>query len=139
MKRFSLPFLTIVAAALFAGHAEAQLIIANPGFKASDIAKGELKEVFTGVVTSLKDGSHVTPVILKASPTQDEFLLAYIGKADAAFRATWRNLVFSGEATMPKQMESDAAMVEYVAHTPGAVGYIANSSPHDGVKVLAVK
>jgi hypothetical protein len=30
-------------------------------------------------------------------------------------------------------------MVEYVAQTPGAVGYVGKSAPHEGVKVLDVK
>jgi ABC-type phosphate transport system substrate-binding protein len=78
-------------------------------------------------------------VLLKAGAANDEFLSAYVGKADGPFKAGWRSLVFSGQASMPKSMESDAAVVAYVAQTPGAVGYIGKSSPHDGVKVLAVK
>jgi len=51
---------------------------------------------------------------------------------------SWRSLVFSGQAVMPKNLDTDAAVVEYVAHTPGAIGYVAKDSGHDGVKVLAV-
>jgi ABC-type phosphate transport system substrate-binding protein len=138
MKKLLLTFLFVAAASISVEHVHAQLVIANPSVKASDVSKSELKDVFTGSASSLKDGSHVAPVILKAGATQDEFLAAYVGKADAAFRASWRSLVFSGEATMPKQMDSDAAMVEYVAHNPGVIGYISKSAPHDGVKVLAV-
>jgi ABC-type phosphate transport system substrate-binding protein len=124
----------------FATHARAQvLVIANPSVKAADVAKSDLRDVFSGSATNLKDGSHVTPVLLKEGPTNDAFLAAYIGKADGAFRAGWRSLVFSGQASMPKTIDSDAAMVDYVAHTPGAIGYVSSSAPHDGVKVLAVR
>jgi len=78
----------------------------------------------------------VTPVLLKAGAVHDEFLAAYIGKADTAFRTSWRSLVLSGQTTMPKSVDSDAAMVEFVAHTPGAIGYIGKASPHEGVKVI---
>lgn len=139
MKNLLLAFFFLATAGLFSGRAHAQLIIVNPSVKASDVAKSELKDVFTGAASSLKDGSHVTPVILKAGAANDDFLAAYVGKADAAFRASWRSLVFSGEATMPKQLDTDAAMVDYVAHTPGAIGYIGKGSAHEGVKVLAVK
>jgi ABC-type phosphate transport system substrate-binding protein len=101
------------------------------------VAKGDLKEVFTGSSTSL-GGSHVVPVLLKEGSVNDEFLAAYIGKTGAALTATWRSLVFSGQASMPKSVDSDAAMVEYIARTPGAIGYIGKASPHEGVKVLAV-
>jgi hypothetical protein len=42
-----------------------------------------------------------TPVLLKAGTSNDEFLSAYVGKTDSAFRASWRSLVFSGQATLP--------------------------------------
>jgi ABC-type phosphate transport system substrate-binding protein len=40
---------------------------------------------------------------------------------------------------LPKTLDSDAAVVEYVSRTPGAVGYIGRTSPHEGVKTLIVR
>jgi hypothetical protein len=40
---------------------------------------------------------------------------------------------------MPKTLSSDADVVEYVARTRGAIGYITHSSPHSGVKTLTVR
>jgi hypothetical protein len=40
---------------------------------------------------------------------------------------------------MPKSVESDAAAVDFVSHNAGAIGYISKATPHEGVKVLAVK
>jgi len=40
---------------------------------------------------------------------------------------------------MPKTLGSDVAVVEYVAHTAGAIGYIGKATPHEGVKILAVR
>jgi ABC-type phosphate transport system substrate-binding protein len=133
--------LLILAVAGFCGvEARAQVVvIANPGVKAAEVSRSDLRDVFNGVATSLKDGSHVSPALLKSGATSDAFLSAYIGKPDGAFRAGWRSLVFSGQASMPRTLESDAAMVEYVARTPGAVGYVSSGAPHEGVKVLQVR
>lgn len=140
MKKFLAIVLFVAAAGVFAGHANAQaVVIANPAVKASDVSTSDLKDVFTGSASTLKDGSKVTPVLLKAGAANDAFFTSVVGKSDAAVKAIWRNLVFSGQAAMPKTVESEAAMVEYVSHTPGAVGYVSKSTPHDGVKVLAVK
>jgi hypothetical protein len=138
MKKPLSIFLSVAAAALFAAQARAQLVIANPSVKAAEASKADIKDVFTGGSSSL-GGSHVTPILLKSGTANDEFLAAYIGKSEAAFMASWRSLVFSGQATMPKSVDSDAAVVEYVAKTPGGVGYIAKASPHEGTKVLAGK
>lgn len=140
MKR--LLYLALVLAGFaIAGHsAQAQVVvIANPSVKASDVAKSDLRDVFTGAASSLKDGSHVVPVLLKSGTANDEFLSSYVGKADAAFKAGWRSLVFSGQGSMPKTVDSEAAMVEYIAKNPGAIGYVGKSAAHDGVKVLSVK
>ena len=138
MTQRILIFLFVATAAVIASQAHAQtIVITNSSVKAADASKSDLKDVFTGSSSSL-GGSHVTPILLKAGSISDEFLSAYIGKSDAAFRAGWRSLVFSGQATMPKTMDADAAVVEYVAHTPGAIAYISKAAPHEGVKVLAI-
>jgi ABC-type phosphate transport system substrate-binding protein len=140
MKKYLLSLFLLFGSLLLTAQAQAQaVVIANPSVKSADVSKSDLRDVFTGAASSLKDGSHVTPVLLKSGTANDEFLSTYVGKNDSAFRAGWRSLVFSGQATMPKSLDSDTAVVEYVAHNAGAIGYISKASPHEGVKVLAVK
>jgi ABC-type phosphate transport system substrate-binding protein len=119
-------------------HAQV-VVIANPSVKSVDLPTAELRDVFTGVSSTLKDGSRVTPVLLKPGTINDAFLTLYIGRSDSAFRANWRSLLFSGQSVMPRTFDSEVAVVEYVAHTPGAIGYIGKSTPHEGVKILAVR
>ena len=140
MKNLRFVILLLVVASIFAIHAQAQVIvIANPGVKATEISKNDLRDVFTGAATALPGGGNVVPILLKAGTVHEEFLQAYIGKNDTAYRAGWRSLVFSGQASMPKSLDTDAAVVEFAAHNAGAIGYIGKASPHEGVKVLAVK
>ena len=140
MKNLRYAILLLAAASIFAVHAQAQVIvIANPSVKATEISKSDLRDIFTGNATSLPGGGSVVPILLKAGTVHEEFLQAYIGKNDTAYRAGWRSLVFYGQASMPKSLDSDAAVVEFVAHNPGAIGYIGKATPHDGVKVLTVK
>jgi ABC-type phosphate transport system substrate-binding protein len=140
MKTILYAFLLVASVTTLAQQPQTQVIvIANPGVKTTEISKSDLRDVFTGASTSLKDGGNVVPILLKAGAAHEDFLQAYIGKNDTAYRAGWRSLVFSGQATMPKSLDGDAAVVEFVAHTPGAIGYIAKASPHEGVKVLGVK
>lgn len=140
MKRILHVSLILAAVMIFSVQMRSQaVVIANNSVKSAEISKGDLRDVFNGASTSLKDGSHVTPVLLKGGATHDSFLSEYVGKSDTAFRAGWRSLVFSGQASMPKSLDSEAAMVDYVAHTAGAIGYISKATPHEGVKVLTVR
>ena len=115
------------------------LIIANPSIAAADVSKEDLRDVFTGASSSFKGASQVTPVLLKQGAVNEGFLDLYVGKSDSAFRASWRSILFSGQGVMPKTLDSDTAVVEYVAHTAGAIGYIGRATPHEGVKILAVR
>jgi ABC-type phosphate transport system substrate-binding protein len=138
MKKLLYAFLLAASVSIFAVQAKAQVIvIANPSVKASEVSRGDLKDVFTGASTSL-GGSNVVPILLKAGTAHEEFLQAYIGKNDTAYRAGWRSLVFSGQATMPKTLDGDAAVVEFVSHNSGAIGYVGKATPLEGVKVLSV-
>jgi ABC-type phosphate transport system substrate-binding protein len=137
-KLLPIPF--ILALALLCGHMQGQvLVIANPTVAVAEVSRTELRDIFTGASSSLKGGAQVTPVLLKQGPVHDEFLNLYIGKTDTGFRAGWRSILFSGQGTMPRTLGSDAAVVEYVTRTPGAIGYIAAATPHSGVKILVVR
>ncbi len=139
MKKLIVVSLLMAATLVVSTRAQAQVIvIANPGVKATEISKADLRDVFTGAATSLS-GSNVMPILLKAGGVHEEFLAAYIGKNDTAFRAGWRSLVFSGQASMPKSLDSEAALVDYVVHNAGAIGYISKATPHEGVNVLTVR
>jgi ABC-type phosphate transport system substrate-binding protein len=133
-------FFLLVFVLLLCGRAPGQvLVIANPAVAPAYVTRAELRDIFTGVSSSLKGGAQVTPVLLRQGPAHDEFLGLYIGKSDSGFRAGWRSILFSGQGVIPKTLGSDAAVVEYVAHTQGAIGYIAPATPHSGVKVLVVR
>ena len=140
MRTLRLIFPLLAATAMLGVRLQAQVIvIANPNVKSATVSKKELREVFTGASSNLRDGSRVTPVLLKRGSVHNEFLLAYVGMNDLGLRAAWRSLLFSGQSVMPKSVESETAAVEYVAGTAGAIGYISQSTPHDGVKVMAVQ
>jgi hypothetical protein len=63
----------------------------------------------------------------------------YLGKTDAALQTYYRSLVFTGKASMPKALGSDAEVMAYVAKTRGAVGYVSSGSSTAGVKVIEVQ
>jgi ABC-type phosphate transport system substrate-binding protein len=140
LKNLLAALLFLAASAAVVNRAQAQVIvIANPGVKAAEVSKNDLRDVFTGAATTLKDGSRVVPILLDKGTAHEEFLQVYIGKSESAYRAAWRSLVFSGQANMPKSLDGDAAVVDFVAHNNGAIGYINKTSAHEGVKVLTIK
>ena len=50
-----------------------------------------------------------------------------------------RSLVFTGKASIPRRFSSDPEVIEYVARTKGAIGYVSANASAAGVKTLQVK
>jgi ABC-type phosphate transport system substrate-binding protein len=138
MKQHRIMLLFAAVAAVSISTAHAQTIVVSTNVKTSEISKAEVKDIFSGASSTL-DGVHVIPVLLNAGPVNDEFLSAYVGKSNMAFRTGWRSLVFSGQAMMPRSFDNEAAVVDYVAHNPGTIAYIGKGAPHEGVKIITIK
>lgn len=136
--RLILPAVVLLLAGLPLPAANVQ-VIANPSVGASSVAADELKAVFLATKSALQDGSRVEPVLAKGGAAHDAFLKEYLGRSDSALQTYYRSLVFTGKASMPKTLGSDAEVVAYVAKTKGAIGYVSAGAATAGVKTLDVK
>ena len=114
-------------------------VIANSSVKADSVSADELKSVFLEETSSLRDGSHVEPVLAKGGAAHEAFVKDYLGKSDAALQTYYRSLVFTGKGSMPKTVGGDAEIAAYVAKTKGAIGYVSAGASAEGTKVLEVK
>ena len=110
------------------------VVVANKGVQVFGIRDADLRAIFIGSKTRLSDGSRAIPVILKGGPAHGVFLRNHVGESPADFQAQSRKLIFTGQGAMPRAFDSEAAVIEFVAATPGAVGYVSRISPQDPVK-----
>jgi len=119
------------------GLAEDIKVIANPSIPTDTISTQELKRVFLGEKNSL-GSAHVEPVLEKGGAAHLVFLREYLRQSDIELQSYYGSLVFTGRASMPKILNSDAEVVAYVASTKGAIGYVSADIPTEGVKVLTI-
>ena len=96
-------------------------VIANVSVTVSQVSSGELKGVLLVTRTSLADGAHVEPVLLRSGGVHEAFVKALTGKTVAGLDNYYRSLVFTGKGAMPKMLASDEEMVAYVKATRGAM------------------
>ena len=129
----------IFLASIFAAAAGAAefLVIANPSLRGAAISSNDLKQIYLGNKTTLRD-RHVEPVTTPSGVAHQRFASACLGKTPAGLRTYFRNLVFTGKGSMPRSFATTAEMVAYVAATPGAIGYVSGASDLKGVVVLAI-
>jgi hypothetical protein len=119
-------------------RAQDVMIVVNRGSTVSQITETQLRDIFTGARSRFDDGGRAIPVLLKGGPAHEVFLHRHIGETPDEFRIRWRKAVFTGQGSMPKEFLSETALLEYIAVTPGAIGYVSRVNDPDAVKVLAV-
>jgi len=121
-----------------AASAQDVVLVANKGVRISEIGAADLRAIFTGAKTRFADGSHAVPVTLRGGAAHEVFLKNHVGESPGDFRAQWRKEVFTGQGAMPRAFDSESALIEYVAATPGALGYVSRISPQDQDKVKSL-
>jgi len=137
-QRFTILVAAVVIFTSLRSFAGDVRIIVNPSVKAEAISAEEIKSVFLEQRISLRDGTHVEPVLSQGGPAHAAFLKNYLGENDDALQNYYRTLVFTGKGSMPKALHTDEGVVAYVAKTRGAIGYVGATVTLDGVKPLAV-
>lgn len=130
--------LLVLLSCVRAAGAQDVVLVVNNDVQISAIGNSDLRAIFLGSKTKFADGSHAVPVTLKGGPIHEVFLKNHLGQSPEDFRAQWRKAVFTGQGAMPKACDSEAAVIEYVSATPGAVGYLSRIPPEaaDKVKLL---
>ena len=121
------------AASSFASLPALAEVVAVVSSKAATgaLSKDDVAQFFLGKSTSM------TPIDLPdGSPLRAEFYKKVADKDASQAKALWSKLVFTGKATMPKEVADNAAVKAAVAANPKAIGYIDKSAVDASVKVI---
>ena len=119
-----------------AASAQGVKVIANSSVQADAISASDLKSVFLEEKNSLPGSGHVEPVLAKGGPAHEAFVKHILGRTDSDLQTYYRSLVFTGRGSMPRMLDSDDAVVAYVAKTRGAIGYVSTTTSAEGVRTL---
>ena len=128
-------FMIVAALNVMAGDVK---IIGNVSVQADSISVSEIRSIFLLQRRTLTDGSAVVPVLEKSGATHEAFLRQYLDRGSEEIQTYYQGLVFTGKGSMPRELNSDAEVVAYVARTRGAIGYVSTAASTEGVKVLVV-
>lgn len=114
-------------------------LIVNSANSNTSITKQEASDFFLKKKTKWSTGEKVAVVDMTPnSSTRIDFTKDVHGKSVGQVRAYWQQSVFAGKATPPKEVDSDAEVIEFVKSNPGAVGYVSSGASTAGVKVITV-
>ena len=119
--------------------AEDYVVIANKSVAAAGLSKSDAQSIFVGDKTRWEDGKPIEFAIIESGEVQRTFFQDVIGKTPSQFDSYWKRLVFTGKASAPKAFGDEKKMLEFVAATPGAVGFVSAGKVDPSVKTLSIK
>ncbi len=115
------------------------LMIAHSGVAAESLERAVISEIYLGTRTRWDDDEKIRVVMLKKGATHEQFVQDVVRTTPAKLRKLWKKVVFTGAGTPPKILKTEADLIEFVAETEGAIGYIDAATPHEGVKVISIQ
>ncbi|WP_317931503.1 hypothetical protein [Halioxenophilus sp. WMMB6] len=129
MSRKPLSLLLIILGYLACGVAHEVsaevVVIVNSAQQQEELSGETLLRLFAMKKKFWSDGTPVTVFTLpNNNDTYKEFTNLYLKMQPHQLNRLWHRLVFSGTGVKPEVVDSMQAMLEKVAATPGAVGYV---------------
>ncbi|MFC3120248.1 phosphate ABC transporter substrate-binding protein [Agaribacter flavus] len=126
-----------LALILAASSVNAELIVIVNKDNANALDSKLVQRIFLGKTKKFGDGSPTIPVNQSAdSAIRQSFDETVVGRSSSQVSAYWSKLVFTGKGIPPKEVSSDAEVIDLVTKNPSVIGYIDSSSLTDSVKAV---
>jgi ABC-type phosphate transport system substrate-binding protein len=115
------------------------VVVAHPDVPVSSIDMDMASKIFLQKERRWSDGTTIHPVTLAVSEVREEFAQVVHHRSELDLRKHWQRQIFTGRGSPPLERPNDAAVLEYVRSTPGAIGYISPGARANGVKVIQLR
>lgn len=112
------------------------VVIVNPASGIDHLSRDEVTAIFMGRTKKLASGITALPIDQVASNRDKaRFYTELINKELAEINSYWARLIFSGQASPPRQADSVAEVIEIVSANKGAIGYVPRSAATRNVRI----
>ncbi len=114
------------------------IVIGNRSVPVSTLTEKEVKRIYLGKMKMWDNGLKVIFVKSGNDQNSERFLKHFVKKNPGTYNKYWEKSVFTGGNNPPQEFKREQDLVQYVAETKGAVGYISSKLRTDSVKILSV-
>lgn len=112
------------------------LVIAHKTVPIDTLKKSELLDFYTCDIKKWRDGQPVIVFDLKSPSEVKTAFYFYLGKSSSRMKSIWLKKLLSGEGEPPQAMDSEDEVLQKVATTAGAIGFVSNIQARKDVKVI---
>jgi ABC-type phosphate transport system substrate-binding protein len=118
--------------------AERIVVVANESVRVDTLEVVELQRIYLSKRTRWPDDTRIVATMLKDGPVHRSFVEDILDRGLSKFATYWKQIVFTGQGVPPKSFGSEEELLDYVARTPGAIGYISTRPRAEGVHIVAL-
>ena len=113
------------------------VVVVNKNSAINTLSKREVIDIYMGRYLTFPDGEVAQPFDLPAQSTlKSDFYLQLVNKNEQKIDAYWARLLFSGRANPPSPSTSVEDVLNKIAASQFAIGYIPHSQITNAVKVV---
>ncbi|HBA66818.1 hypothetical protein EQU24_10310 [Methylotuvimicrobium buryatense] len=114
--------------------------VVNSALTQNSVSRNGLSAIFRMRLRQWQDGSPITVFVLRDNnPLHQQFCKQVLNVFPHQMRRSWNKLVFSGTGQAPVTVASKDEMVDKIASTPGAIGYLSDEDITEDIKILIIK
>ncbi len=113
-------------------------VIAHKSVPIDKIKKSELLDFYTGDIKKWINGDKVIVNDLKPKGEVKKIFYKFLGKTPSRMKSIWLRNMLSGEGDPPEALKSEEEMLQKIAATPGAIGFLSHTKVDNNVKTLIV-
>ncbi|MES2951822.1 MAG: phosphate ABC transporter substrate-binding protein [Pseudomonadota bacterium] len=131
----------LVALLLLAGSAYADIaVIVHADNPVQSLTTRQTAELYLGRVRTFDTGQYALVIDQgRDDPLRGRFFKDVSGMSIGQVTAYWSRLQFTGQVQPPRNLEGDAAVLDFVRRNPAAIGYISTVPALDAkVKTVLV-
>jgi ABC-type phosphate transport system substrate-binding protein len=132
----------LICSILFAIPASAgvKIVVNDKNPVADSMTKDQVADLFLKKSTRWENGQTVVPLDLSdTNKVRADFSAAVLNKDVTAVKSYWQKMIFSGRATAPIELGTEAEILTFVRKFPAAIGYVSDTATiPEGVKVIKI-
>ena len=114
-------------------------VIVHPGVQQQSISNDQLNRIYAMQLKRWADGTPIRVFALSSqAPLHRTFVIDYFGMRAHQLDRLWQRLLYSGTGRAPMRVADEAEMMALVAKTPGAIGYVDESTTVSDAVVMTL-
>lgn len=132
--------LMFLASGLACAQDASLAVVAHPGVATQHLTRDTTRAIFAMRQRTWPDGQAVRVFVLDNNhPVHARFAKEQLAVYPHQLQLAWDRMVFSGTGQAPNRVSDQQAMLERIATTPGALGYLEREYLDDRVQVISME